>query len=142
MRAKQYLMQLASIDYDIAAKRRQLERLREDSYSLRGIAYDGGRVQSSPTGSGIEDKAIALVAVQKDLETKIVDYHEMRARIETQISALPDKRYRDILTLRYVDGLTIQGAASVMGYDYVWACKLHGTALLCFERMWLSKSRQ
>ena len=27
MRAKQYLMQLASIDHDIAAKRRQLDRL-------------------------------------------------------------------------------------------------------------------
>ena len=137
MRAKTYLMQLASIDYDIAAKRRQLYRLREDSYTLRGIAYDSGRVQSSPTGSGVEDKAISLTAVQKELEMKIVDYHETRARIETQISALPDKRYRDILTLRYVDGMSLVGIADKLGYTHVWTRKLHGYALLCFERLWL-----
>ena len=137
MRAKTYLMQLASIDHDIAAKRRQLCRLREDSYSLRGIAYDGGRVQSSPTGSGVEDKAIALTALQKDLELKIIDYHEARAKIETQISALTDKRYRDILTLRYVDGMSLAGIADELGYTHVWTRKLHGYALLCFERMWL-----
>jgi RNA polymerase sigma factor (sigma-70 family) len=134
MRAKQYLMQLASIDHDIAAKRRQLERLREDTYSLRGIAYDGGRVQSSPTGSGIEDKAIALVAVQKDLELKIIDYHEARARIETQIASLPDKRYRDILTYRYVDQLSLREIADVMGYSYDRVKHLHGYALLIFAK--------
>ena len=135
MRAKQYLMQLGCIDHDIAAKKRQLERLREDSYTLRGISYDGAHVQSSPTGSGVENNAITLAAVQKELELKIIDYHETRSRMETQIAAIPDKRYRDMLTLRYVDGLTIRGAASVMGYDYVWACKLHGAALMAFERL-------
>ena len=132
MRAKQYLMQLASIDHDIAVKRRQLERLREDSYGLRATAYDGSRVQSSMTGSGIEDRAVALVSIERDLERQLVSYHETRARIETEISALPDKRYRDILTLRYVDCLTLRGCASVMGYEYVWTCKLHGAALSCF----------
>lgn len=135
MRAKQYLMQLASIDHDIAAKRRQLERLREDTYSLRGIAYDGGRVQSSPTGSGVEDKAIALIAIQKELEFKIIDYHEARARIETQIASLPDKRYRDILTYRYVDQLSLREIADVMGYSYDRVRHMHGLALLCFQRM-------
>lgn len=139
MRAKQYLMQLGSIDHDIAAKKRQLERLREDSYTLRGISYDGARVQSSPTGSGVEDKAMALTMTQKALETMIIDYHEMRARIETQISAIPDKRYRDILTLRYVDQMSLNGIAAEMGYTHVWTRKLHGYALLAFERMWLKQ---
>ena len=130
MRAKQYLMQLGCIDHDIAAKKRQLERLREDSYTLRGISYDGARVQSSPTGSGIESKAARLVTVQKELELKIVDYHEMRARIETQIASLPDKRYRDILTYRYVDQLSLREIADVMGYTYDWVRHVHGIALL------------
>lgn len=69
------------------------------------------------------------------IEAEIKSLLSLQAEIKSQvISASEDVRYRQILELRYVNGLSMHEAAERMGYGRRWAERLHNKALKNFEQ--------
>ena len=61
MTAKEYLRSIKYLDSAINAKQSELDRLKRDMCSIRGVTYDGDKVQVGITDSmKIVDKIIEL----------------------------------------------------------------------------------
>lgn len=81
----------------------------------------------------VQDGAINLVQLQKQLEEKAETLAQVRIEIERAIGTVKNDTQRRLLRLRYIKGLTWERIAMEMHYGYQWVCKLHGKALLQVE---------
>lgn len=134
MRAKEYLKQLGKLDHAIHNRMKLLADMKADVEYIKGMSYDSVRVQTSTSKESQALKQIARIAdLEAEIESELAAYHELRHKITTQIEQLPDLRYQQILTMRYVDGDSLQDIADKLGYTHDWVRHLHGWALLLFE---------
>lgn len=137
MRAKEYLRQLGTLDRAVRSRMKQLADMKADMTYVKGTSYDSVRVQTSPSG---ESQALRQVEEIADLEAQITQelaaYHKLRHKIVTEIEQLPDLRYQEILTMRYIEGMSLQEIADEMGYAYQTIRMLHGHALSMYENLY------
>lgn len=139
MTAKEYLMKIAIYRAQLTRVERHIEELYASADGLRGIAYDGDKVQSSPTNA-LEQTFVRIDAQRAKWERLRAKYDEaVRIRIE-RISALEDPRHVELLSLRYVDldpsgrMQSFEKIADKMGYSLKHIWRLHGEALEAFRR--------
>ena len=135
MKAKEYLNQLGQQERLVSSRIAQLKRLREDMSVIRAVDYSKPRVRSSPSPDAALSGVESLVDIETLLERDIVELHRLRYTIVSQIAKVPDLRYQEILTRRYVDRQSLQVIADEMGYSYNRVRHLHGTALLRFQKV-------
>ena len=74
-----------------------------------------------------------LAEYSAEIDRQIDHLYEVKAEIQKAISRLDDSRYRDILSGRYLDGLTFEEIAVKIKYSYKQTCRLHGRALIKME---------
>ncbi len=135
MKAKEYLRQLSKLRSDLQRRMNHAEVLRTDITYMKGMSYDGVRVQTSPTGESLPQRQVEELAdLEKQIAVEMVEYHKLRYKITREIEQLPDERFREILALRYVEGESLEEVAAEMGYSYDWARRLHGYALCSFQK--------
>ena len=135
MRAKEYLRQLGTFDRAVHRRMKQLADMKADIAYTKGMTYDAVRVQTSPSGSSQTLNQIEEIAdLEASLMKDIARLHRLRYKITQEIEQLTDERYRDILIMRYIDGLSLQEIADKIGYSYDYTQHMHGYALLAFER--------
>ena len=135
-KAKEFLMQIKNLTNDVKRQEEYVERLR-CSLDISGIAYDKERVQSSPE----HDKFAKILGqieeeerILEELRTKLVN---TRFEILQMIHRMEDKRFRDVLSIVYVDMKLLREAADIMHFSYSYAREFHIDALFEFHRMYL-----
>lgn len=134
MDARNYLKQIHRLETRISMRQRQIKDLRRSLTYLHSVDYSADRVQTSPDGSGFTNEAIRLVDLEADAQRIIHECETLRARIISQIEAMEDRRYVDVLSGVYIHRMDLMDIAADMDYDYYWVCHLHGEALRAFER--------
>lgn len=86
-----------------------------------------------PGGGGGVDKIGAIVAHIVDLQTELaVQAKTMKAEqeiVQAVIDAVDDANLRQLLILRYINGLTWEKIAVDMHYSFRHTLRLHGAAL-------------
>lgn len=142
MDAKQYLRQIREMEIRISIRQRQISDLRKSMSYLKSMDYSADRVQTSPDGSGFTNEAIRLVDLEADAQRIIHECETLRARIISQIEAMDDRRYVDVLSGVYIHRKDLMDLADDMHYDYYWVCHLHGEALKAFEEKYLHDRNQ
>ena len=105
MTAKEYLQQAYMIDREIDLDIIKLEAKR--------AAFPGKTCES----------------YEREINAKIDKLVEKRLEIEKAIDAVPDARYREILTRRYLLHQAWDLISEQMGYSLSHLYKLHGSAL-------------
>ena len=133
MTAKEYLKQIEKLDIKIRQKETELECLRETAGGSAAIRYDKDNIQVSACGDMLERAVIRMVELEEKIFSDKVRLASMRDQIVDQIQALDDKRYIEILYLRYVKYEKFEKIALDLSYDYVYLRALHGEALGNFE---------
>lgn len=133
MTAKEYLKQIEKLDIKIRQKETELECLRETAGGSAAIRYDKDNIQVSACGDMLERAVIRMVELEEKIFADKVRLASMRDQIVDQIQALDDKRYIEILYLRYVKYEKFEKIALDLSYDYVYLRALHGEALGNFE---------
>ena len=131
MTAKEYLKQ---IEVDRALIRRGHERLIELNSlrtSLKGVSYDGDKVQTSASNG--MDSIERLLDFELKLREMIYRYIKLSDTIISQINGLPDLRAAELLYLRYVELLRWEEIAVKMHMGIRGVYKAHGRALQLFE---------
>lgn len=91
-------------------------------------------IRSSDVKSKVESSAIKLVEICNRLDREVDQYTEIITQAEDLISRIDNRRYRQVLTLRYIEGLSWKQVCSEMGYsDIKSAFRMHGWALAMAE---------
>lgn len=128
---KKFLRRYQDAEREIKAKLDQIHRLRELATSTTQ-ALGGDRVQSSG-----ENKLEKIVAKIGDMETEVdaeVDgLAKIKADVAGVISRVPDAAQRNVLILRYINGMRWEEIAVEMSYTYRHIIRLHGEALLAVK---------
>lgn len=79
---------------------------------------------------GYEHTVDRIDELIRQLVAQLDELVTLRQEIGAVIDAVPDTRLRELLRLRYIDGLTFDGLAIAMGhYDLRWVYRLHRRAL-------------
>ncbi|WP_164998146.1 sigma factor-like helix-turn-helix DNA-binding protein [Neobittarella massiliensis] len=127
--AADQLSQLPHLRREIGQLQRRIETLRDQA------VYTADRVQSSqrqfPYRAGTvrivgldmqhsesrryQQQIAGLLAVLRQRQRRLL---QLAAALEKQIAALPDSRHRQVLTLRFIEGLTAAQTAQVMDYSH------------------------
>ncbi|MGN8818565.1 hypothetical protein ACTNEN_09625 [Oribacterium sp. HCP28S3_H8] len=137
MTAKEYLSQVYKLSREIESNKRRIAELESEIGGLRAIDYSGDKVQSSPVDS-LSEGIARLDEMQRRLITDTVKLQRDKGRILEEIRSLPDTRYIEILTLRYVDCERWETIASNMHESIRHIFRIHGDALVAFSKMYIN----
>lgn len=134
MDAKEYLQNISNIDRTI--DRLVEEREREEAKAMRCSAvYTSGLPGQSNRVSSVEHYACKLVDLERELDRQTDEYVDLKREARALVDTLRNKRYRDILTWRYFNGLNWAQIAKDGHYSEDRAKHLHGEALLAFQKI-------
>ena len=132
MTAKEYLRSIKYLDNSINAKLTELDRLRHNAESIRGVSYDGDKVQGGITDSmRIVDKIIELNNIINAEIDRLVD---LKAEAHTKIEKVCNEKFISLLTDIYVNGYTLEQVAERMEKSYETIRGWHGEALQIFRK--------
>lgn len=133
MSPKDYLDQLSKLDFKIKRLKKEIEALEERRISLSGMDYGKDPVQTSHDGQGFTKMSDRYLDKVKDLELACDVYSAMYERIQSEILQVSRLEYQELLSYKYVDGLSLQQVAATMDYTYDYARHMHGFALEAFR---------
>ena len=136
MTAKQYLRQIRAQNRRIDSLIAEKDRLKQIAEGVSGMSYDDVKVQSARVtpGNRQTDAVCKLIDIEERITAEIDNYVDMREDAERYISQLKSPVERDLLRNYYLMGLTWEQVAELMNYDLRYLFKLHGRALISFER--------
>lgn len=138
MTAKEYLMQLQTLDAKITQKSEEAAQLRS-VVEGRGMQINADRVQTSPQNMQ-EEVIVKYLDMEHKIDNLIDRYLREKDKIIDQIHQLTDSRFVRILYDRYVPDerhrvKSLEQIAVNMNYNYTYICELHGQALQAFSEM-------
>ena len=132
MTAKEYLKSIKYLDHAINAKQAELDRLKRDMCSIKGVTYDGDKVQGGITDSmKIVDKIIELNNLINAEIDRLVD---LKAEAHAKIEKVCNEKFISLLTDIYINGYTLEQVAERMDSSYSTVCRYHGDALQAFRK--------
>lgn len=138
MNAKRYLNQIRRLEQNVQQRLVELKKLREEATILKGVSYDGLKVQSSNQSTGFA--AIERIVDKEHEVMRMVDQMQsVRHKIIMQIQALSELEedgliYSSILFDRYVNYADFAQIACTINRSYTHTIRLHGEALKAFSR--------
>ena len=131
MTAKEYLLQARTAQRQADRIRRQIEDLRAVLDGVRGIDYSRDKVLSGADPAARRDALLDRIV---KLEVRwLSEQNSALDRLEdvkAVISAVQNPAYRELLELRYLQGIKLERVADVMGYSFDHVRHMHGWALL------------
>ena len=89
-------------------------------------------------GSGADkmtDGVASMIELKEKLSRKICEYNKHIAKVTDRILKMDEPTYRTLLYRYYILGDTLEKVAVAMNYSYIHICRLHGYALLSYEKM-------
>lgn len=132
MTANEYLRSIKYLDNSINAKLTELDRLRHNAESIRGVSYDGDKVQGGTMdGMRIVDKIIELNNIINAEIDRLVD---LKADAHNKIEKVCNEKFISLLTDIYINGYTLEQVAEKADKTYMTICRWHGQALNIFRK--------
>lgn len=136
MKAKEYLRQIKKNEEKIRQLENQLESVKLSMDEVSSIAADRVHVRSSKADP-VVNQIIKLNGIAEDVIKRKVRHEAQKNKIIQQIQSMEDDRHVKILSLRYIDGLSLEDIAGVLGYEYQTVCNYHSDALSRFTALFL-----
>ena len=114
---------------------REIDSLRADIKLVKSISYSPVVSHSGGTGGRTESLIDRIVDMETECKKQMEDYYKLAAEIRREINSLHCKEiYKDILYMRYVDGMGLMSVADELGFVYEYVKRLHGQALRIFAQ--------
>lgn len=133
MQTKEYLNQISRMNRLINNKLTEISQLREMACSISAIKNEE-RVQSTPNFDKMGSTYAKIDEMEHNLDKMIDDYVEKKNVIISQIDSMEDEVTYGILFSRYIEKKTFEVIATEMNYSFRQITRLHGKALLDFEK--------
>ena len=139
MTASEYLGQVEVLNVRIDQKRKELERIQNEAYGVKGMRYDTDRVQTSPVDH-MPDMVIRCIELEEEIRKDIERNIELRHQIIYQIQGMPDLKHVQLLYKKYVELKTNPEIAGEMNMAEDTVRKIHTKALQEFTRVYGQRS--
>ena len=138
--AKDYLLQVKYMAERIEEKQRHVEHLQQ-RLLYPSFNYDGARVKGSKRHDSFEDKTIAYVDKQMQLDELKLKYEIKRFDALVKVLELnsEDSLHIQLLYNVYFKFMTVQDAAKAMNLSRGYVEHLHPDALIQFYDQYLSE---
>ena len=135
MKAKDFFLRARSAEQDIKRLESVIDHYRAVS-SAKSVKLDAVRVQTSISSSRVEEAAICIVDSDKLLESEIKEYRQIVRDAEKVIKKISQDRFRQILSLHYLVGMSLADVGSRLGYnDRNSIYRAHGWALAAAQKV-------
>ena len=141
VRAKEFLNQARTLDRKIEQRKEELERLKEKATSVASSMSDSGRVQTTPAADGKTKIVDRYIDLEREIESMVLSLYEKRDEIISTIHELEDRRFVELLYLKYIRYMRLEEIACRMKkangqpYSYMHILDLHGKALCEIEKI-------
>ena len=135
MTVKEYLNQLPNMQLRIDSLKRSIQICQERATGT------GNQFTDISVGQGNSNKIADNMEKKIDFETELLqlvdEFEKFRFRVICQINRIPDNRYVSLLINRYVNNMSWEEIAEIIGYNDVKYVRkiLHVRALAEFEKI-------
>nr|DAL88895.1 MAG TPA: Protein of unknown function (DUF1492) [Caudoviricetes sp.] len=138
MKAKEYLLQIETLQTKIEQKRQRAKEYRELALTSGGFDYSKERVQTSNHGGQIENPVIRYISLEQEISEDVLNLQQIKDKITREIHNINNADFIKMLYKRYVECESLWSIAKDMGYSYDRIRHIHGEALKEFEKINLS----
>ena len=129
MTAKQYFEGVRLAERSLYLIRQQQRHTFEMATKLSGPGAEQ-HIRSPNVHSGVENAGVRLADLENDLQAQADKYISQIGEARQIINQLPQARFREVLTLRYLCGHTWRTISDEMDYaDEKSVFRVHGRAL-------------
>lgn len=129
MKVKDFFLRARAAERDIQRLERMIDHYSSvgSSISSKWGGIGGGKGNNS---SKVEIAAVGLIEAEKGIMEELAHYRKIVAEAENVISRIPQERFRQILTLHYLAGMSLAEVSRTMGYQHTENLyRAHGWAL-------------
>lgn len=134
VKAKEYLRQVELLDVKIRQKKVELSDLKDDATCTGAFDYSADKVQTSARADLMSNKVAKYVDLEREINEDIERLTELRHRVIGQIHMLNDPKNMNILFKKYIEYKGLKEIAKELGYSYDHIRRMHGWALLDFQK--------
>jgi len=134
MKAKAFFMRARSAENDIKRLERMMEHYRAvgGSISSKWGGIGGGKGNNQ---SKVETAALGIISAEQSILDELYKYRAIVAEAENVISRVPQSRFREILTMHYLAGMTLADVSRALGYRHTENLyRAHGWALAAAQK--------
>lgn len=131
--AKEYLKQVETLDTKIQQKKIELDSLKDNAIGLGAFDYSKEKVQTSASES-LSMKVAKYVDLENEIHEDIERFTELKHKVIGQIHMLDDPKYINVLFKKYIEYKGLKEISKELGYSYDHIRRVHGWALLEFQR--------
>lgn len=135
MEAKQYLSQIDRLNKIIQNKLVEIYQLKTMAQSIT-ISNESERVQTSGCSDIVGNTVAKIVDKEREIEELTNYLINKKSLIISQIEGMEDTNMYHVLFNRYVKGSTFESIAEEMHYSTKQINRIHGEALLEFDRLY------
>lgn len=133
---KEFLYSIRNEVSEIKELQLRIEDLENQAAGLKGISYDGVRVQTSPQDS-MSSKIVEIMNYEEQLSSKIKELNLRRQKAQRMIDTLTDTRERQVLDLYFLSDsrMSMNAVARAISYSERETYLIYQLALshLCSE---------
>ena len=134
MKAKEYLKQVELLDVKIRQKKIELAGLKEEATCTGAFDYSAEKVQTSSKADSMSKKVAKYVDLENEIHEDIERLTELKHKVIGQIHMLYDPKYINVLFKKYIEYKGLKEISKELGYSYDHIRRVHGWALLEFQR--------
>lgn len=134
MDTKKYLGQITWLNRRIQNKITEISQLRAIVTSATSLPLGSDKVMKSHDTDPMGNTIAKIIDKEREVDAMVDKYVEKRDQIINQIDALDDINLYHVLTLRYVAGKKMEEICDETGWSLRQANRLHGNALVLFEK--------
>lgn len=134
MKAKEYLKQVELMDVKIRQKKIELAGLKEEATCTGAFDYSAEKVQTSSKADSMSKKVAKYVDFENEIHEDIERFTELKHKVIGQIHMLDDTKYINVLFKKYIEYKGLKEISKELGYSYDHIRRVHGWALLEFQR--------
>lgn len=142
MTPKLYLSRAKWLDRKIRIRMDELAEYKSTLASVQAVVYDKDKVQTSSTADKLPAAMARIAEMENEIDKLIDEFYTTKHKIIGQIEGLENDVHREILHLRYIDGLSLEAIAEKLHYSFDWIRHKHGMALLDFGERYLHDNTQ
>lgn len=128
-------MQVKNLDNLLTALRIELD----NADAMASAIISRGLGSPSFSTGNVSDKtsvaAIKIAELKRELDEQLKKYVTLKLTATRLINQMDDKRYMAVLYHYYLQNRTLEGTAGEMNRSYQNVCKLHGRALVEFQKL-------
>jgi DNA-directed RNA polymerase specialized sigma24 family protein len=130
MTAKEYFKAVVHAERELMVIRAKIRHYQDIGYSITGGSMDSPVVSHSRGSSRVEAAAMGIFDATAELERQAAEFLTIVRKAEALIARIPQDRYRQILTLRYMAGWSFRSISDELRYqDEKSVYRAHGYAL-------------